>query len=183
MSVAARDDLHRIGEQLELHTLFFGLRDFFRQGRHFDAAAAIDDGDFLGAHAQGRACGVHGHVASADHDGLLAEGNLLAQIHRTKKIEAVHHASGIVARQAHLLALVRARADEDGGVAGFLQAIDGDVLAQLLPELHLDAFVEDLRNLVVEHVARQTVRGHAQTKHAAQEWARLEECHAVALRG
>jgi hypothetical protein len=103
-----------------------------------------------------------------------------------RKVEAVHHAGRIVAGQAHLLALVRARGHEDGGIAGLLQTVDGDVvfaLAQLLAQLDLDAFVEDLLDFVVEHVARQAVRGHAQAKHAAQERSRLEQGHAVPLRG
>jgi hypothetical protein len=69
-AATAGDDLDGVRQQLELHALFFGLLDFFGQRGHFGTTAAVDHGDFFRAHAQGRAGGVHGDVAAADHDRL-----------------------------------------------------------------------------------------------------------------
>ena len=182
----AGDDLHGIGQQLELHALFLGLLNFLGQSGHFNAATAIDNRHFLRAHAQGSARGVHGHVATADDNRLLARGYLLAQVHGAEEVEPVHHALRVVAGQAHLLALVRASGHEDGGIAVLLESLDSDIArtsAELHAQLDLDALIENLLDLVVEHIARQPVRRHAQAKHAAQERPRLEQRHTVALLG
>ena len=45
----------------------FGVMDLFGPGGHLLARAAVEDVDVLGAQPPGRAGGVHGHVAAADH--------------------------------------------------------------------------------------------------------------------
>ena len=81
---------------------------------------------------------------------------------------------------------MRAGGDEDGGIARLLEAADGDVRrasAKLDAQLDLNPVIENLLDLVVEHVARQAVGRHAQAKHAAEERTGLEQSDAVALLG
>ena len=71
IAVLVADDLHRIGEQLELHFLLHGVVDLLLTGGDLLHAAAVDDVDLLGAHALGAAGGIHGHVAGANDGDLL----------------------------------------------------------------------------------------------------------------
>ena len=65
-------DTHRGLEGEKLRALGQRALHLLGQGRHVLLAAAVDAADFLGAQADGAASDVHGHVAAADDDHLLA---------------------------------------------------------------------------------------------------------------
>ena len=124
------DDFHRRGQQPQLHALVLGLFDFFLVGGHGLAAAAVDDGDVLGAEPQGGAGGVDGRVAAADHHHVLAHRHRAAEVVGAEEGEGVGDAFGVVAGHAQAHARRRADAEEHGVVAFGPQRLEREVLAQ-----------------------------------------------------
>ena len=61
--------------------------------------------------ARGRTRHVHGHIAAADHDHFLADGEPVAQVGVEQEIDALVHAVQIDARNRKVAAAVRAHGD------------------------------------------------------------------------
>ena len=55
---------------------------------------------------------VHGHIAAADHNDFLADGELVAQIHVEQKIDALVNPVKINARNRKIAAAMRAHGDQ-----------------------------------------------------------------------
>ena len=111
---------------------------------------------------------VHGHVAAADHNHLLADGELVAQIHVEQKIDALVDAIQINARNGEIAAAVRAHGDQHGVEALVAQVGNREVASGRVIELKRDvAGLENFSHLRFHHVARQAVFGNAEVKHSA----------------
>ena len=63
----------RVVQGEELDTFFLGVLHLFEAGRHLGFRTAIDNHHPFRTQAFGRAAGVHGGVATTDHDDLLAD--------------------------------------------------------------------------------------------------------------
>ncbi len=182
IAVAVGHDPAGVGQQFECDAFLCGLGDFFGQGGHLGAAATVNDGDLNSAEAEGGPGRVHGDVAAADDRDPLADGNRLAQVGLAEEVQAVHDPLGGVAGEGDRLTLVSARRDEDRAETLGAQVVDGDVGADLGIQADFDPVVEQLLDLEVEHVPRQTIGGHAQPQHSAQERPGLEDRHAITQR-
>ena len=64
-----------IVEREEFNAFLAGVVNFLGACRHFGFTAAVNDGGRLGSQTQGCAHGVHGRVATANNDNVLAVGN------------------------------------------------------------------------------------------------------------
>ena len=92
----------------KLAALGLGTRDLLVLGRHVGDAAAVNDGDLLGAHANGGACHVHGHVAAANYaDALVREvrADLITQ--GTQHLDGGKHTHRVLPGKAQLAVQVR----------------------------------------------------------------------------
>jgi nucleotide-binding universal stress UspA family protein len=101
--------------------------------------------------------------------------------HRLEPVDAdVDVVAVVTARYLEVLALWRTRADEHGIevlVEQFLHALDAMV------ELQVDAKIEDVADLLVEHSRRQTELRDVGTHESAGRVQRLENRDLVAERG
>jgi hypothetical protein len=108
-----------VGQVVELDPLVLRRLDLFGVSRHVLAPPPVDDVYLLGAQAPGRACGVDGHVAAADHAHLLArQVRRIAQGDVPQKVDAVQHAVHLFALDAQLAAVVGADGEDDSRVTG-----------------------------------------------------------------
>ena len=118
MTLLVAEHRHRVDQEVELHALLFGALDLLGRGRHVVPLAAVDDVHLARAQAPGRAGGVHGRVAAADHHHALA-----LQVGRLPDGDVAQHLHGVVdarlvfAVDAQVAAAVRAERQHDGRVA------------------------------------------------------------------
>ena len=111
---------------------------------------------------------VHGHVAAADHNHFLADGELVAEVHVQQEIDALVDAIQINPRNGEIAAAMRAHGDQHGVEALAAQIGNGEIPARRVIELERDvAGLENLPHLRFHHVAGQTVFGNAEIKHSA----------------
>ena len=99
-------------------------------GRHLGLGAAVDDGD-VAAEPPGRARRVHGGVAAADDDDVLAVGTPAAasrnrpsplhEVDAGEELVGRHHVEQVLARHVHEARQAGAGADEDLPEAGRLE--------------------------------------------------------------
>ena len=108
---------------MELDPFFLGFMDFFRVGRHFFAAAAIQHMDLGSSQAERRARRIHGHIAAAHHGHPLPQRERLAHVGGPQEITPAVHLPQILAGDVHLQALLRADRDKNGFVALLLQVL------------------------------------------------------------
>src|SRR6516165_6489022 len=72
--VAFAEQRFRCGEPDELHALFLGMAHFPRRARHVLAVAPVKAAHGLGALSHHGAHTIHGRIAPAHHDDMLADG-------------------------------------------------------------------------------------------------------------
>ncbi len=104
-------------EQMKLIDLVETLFDLVGRGGHGLVVFDADEGDLLGAQAQGRAAGVEGHVAAADDDHVLAHGDGLLEGGVAQQVDGGEDALGVVAGDRQRAAALQADAQVDGLVA------------------------------------------------------------------
>ena len=118
--------------------------------------------------ACGRACHVHGHVAAANHNNFLADGEVVAEIHVEQEIDALVDAVEVDAGNAEIAAAVRAHGDQHGIESLAAQIGDGEVPAGRMIQLQRDvAGFENLAHLRFHYVARQAIFRNAEIEHSA----------------
>ena len=106
---------------MEVDALFLGFFDLPGVGRHLVARAPVDHLDVLGAQADGRAGRVHGGVAAAQHQDVVADVDRLVQRHLAQELDGVHGPGQVFARDAERPAQVSADGHEGGLEALLLQ--------------------------------------------------------------
>ena len=134
-------------------------------GSLFDASAV--DQSSLSAQQLCGHCAVHGNVAAADDDDLLA--GIVSTAGGTgclQEINSGHNACLISTGDLGQLCLPQACADEDSGIF-LLQLLNLDVLAHLGVEDKLHAQVLDLLDVVIDNVLGQSGGSDAIGQHAA----------------
>ena len=124
----------------------------------------------LAQHLAGRGPGhIHGYVAAADDENLLADGEGVAEIHIEQKVDALVDAVEIDAGNGEIAAAMSANCDQDG-IEIAPQIGDAAVAAGRMVEFQHDiAGGENLAHLGFNHVAGQTVLGQAKIEHAARD--------------
>ena len=83
------EDLDRAGEELHADALALGLAELLLVDDQLAARPAVDDRDVVGAVAEARPRAVHRGVAAADHDDVLADVELLAEVRLLHEVDAV----------------------------------------------------------------------------------------------
>src|SRR5512133_3424662 len=167
--------LHGRGEVLELHTLLHGVFEFLFAGRGFLHGAAVDHRDMLRAHAAGGTGGVHGRVARAHDDDVLADGHRRGVVREevgAHEVDASEELVGgvdalvLLARNAHHLRQAGTGAHEDGIVL-LAQVVQGHAAADegVHDELHAQAAKR--LHLLIHDLVGQAEFGDAVEHHAA----------------
>src|ERR1035437_4465381 len=100
-----------------------------------------------------------------------------------EEVDAGQHPRGVLVLYAHLGAVPRPQPQEDGVVAALLQAGHREVAPELDVGGELDAEIEDLVDLQVEHVLGQAVLGDAVAQHAPRLGLGLEHRNFEAAQG
>ena len=119
--------------------------------------------------ARGRAGHVHGHVAAADHDHFLADGEFVAEVDVEQKVDAFVHAIEIDTGDAEIAAAMRSHGDKHGVEALAAQIGNREVAAGRMIQLQRDvAGLENLAHLRFDDIARQAVFGDAEIQHSAR---------------
>ncbi len=123
---------------------------------------------------------VHGDVAAADHNHLLADGELVAEIHVEQEIDAFVNAVQVHAGNGEIAAAMRAHGDQDRVEALMAQVGNREVASRSLIELESNvAGCENFPHLRFHHVTRQAVFGDAEVKHSAGHRSGLKNCDRV----
>ncbi len=174
------DDAGGGHEELEADPFLLGLLDLLDGGGHLGPGPAVEDEDVLGARADGRADGIHGHVSAADDGDLLAQEYLLAQVDALQVVDAVDHALHVLAGDVELARELCAHAEEQGVVV-LAELLQGDRLADLLVAEDLHAHVGHGLDLGVEDVAGQAVLGDAEGHPSAGDGGLLVDGDVIAL--
>ena len=104
---------------------------------------------------------VHRHIAAANHNYLLADGELIAEIHVEQEIDPLVDAIQVNAGDGEVAAAVRAHGDQHRVEA--LMVRESEVSSCGLIQLEGDvAGLENLADLRLDYVARQAIFGNAQ---------------------
>ncbi len=148
---------------------------------HLLEARAHDHLHVLAAQAARRAAAIHRGVAPAQHDHALADLRDVAERHRREPVDAdVDIGRGLFpSRDVEVAPARRARADEhrvEALAEERLQRIDAVAGAEV------DAQVEDVSRLLVDHRFRQAELGNLRADHAAREAVGIEKGDVVAER-
>ena len=175
------DEADRLQVLEDVDAFFLGVLELPRRRLEVLARLARDDLDVGRAEPLGRAAAVHGGVADADDQHALADRVDVAEVNRLEPLDADEDLVGVVAAgNLELLALGRAAADEHrvelAGVEQRLQAVDRRVVA----DVH--AHVDDVADLLVEHLFGQAERGDVDAHQAAGPRQLLEDRDLVAER-
>jgi len=167
-------------EEFHLDALFQCLFDLLGRGGHFRPGTAVEDEDVLGARTDRRPDGVHGDVAAADDGDLVAEENLFPEINPFQIIDAMDDALHLFAGDIQLAAVDCSATDKDR-VIFLLELIEGNILADGLVQMNLDAEVLDDLDLRPEDVLGEAIFGDAHGKPAARHGEGFEDLHVIAL--
>ena len=171
-------NLHRLGEDLQVDPLLQCFVNFPLVSRHFSAGATVDNSHFAGAQAHSRARRVDGRVPAADDHHPFAQTCLLAQGYSAQEWHTVKDALRfILTRDAQLLRLVGADGQKDRSKAFVEQFVH---ISNGVVELKGHPQFQNLVNLIVEHLARQAIGGNAHPGHAPGHWQGLVDSDLVA---
>ena len=162
-------------EREEFNAFLAGVVNFLGACRHFGFTAAVNDGGRLGSQTQGCAHGVHGRVATANNDNVLAVGNgriggCIGSIHQVgarQVFVAGHHARMILAGDAHEVGQACARGNEYAGIAFCFQFVNGDGFPNDAVFDEGDTCGFERVNLVVHNRIGQAKLGNAVFQHTA----------------
>ena len=174
---------HGGDEEVHLHALVLGLRDLRLVGGHLRARAPVEEAHLGDAQAQRGARAVDGGVPAAHHQHPAVDVDLALEAELLEELDAGEHPRGVFVRDAHPGAVPGPDSQEDGVVAALLEAGHREVAPELDVGGELDAEIEDLVDLEVEHVLGQTVLGDAVAQHAPRLGLGLEHRDLVAAEG
>ena len=162
---------------MELDALFLGVMDFLGARRRLGLGAAIDAVHLFGAKSQRDAHGVHRGIAGADDGDATAElqrrvvlGEVAGvhQIAAGEQFVGGQHAVERFTGNAHEARIAGAGADEYGVVAHLGEhLLDGEQAADQRVALELDAELDQLADLGVDHAVGQAEFGDAVFQDAA----------------
>ena len=161
-------------------------------GGHLGLGAAVGDDRALGAQALGGADGVHGHVAAAEDDDVLAvlgRGVVLREVVRLHEVHAGEVLVGeedvrqVLAGDVEELRQARARGDVDGVEALLEELVGVGDVAHDRVVLELDAHLFQAVDLALDDRLRQTELGDAVDEHAAAGEEGLEDGDVKAVAG
>ena len=128
----------------------------------------------------GRAHDVHGDVAAADDDDLLAvEVRHVVIADGTQHHDGGHDVAAVLAGDADLFVLMGADGDIDAVIL-MLELFKPDVLANGHAGVDLNAGGEDGLDLLVKELSREAVARDAVAEHAAELLALFVDGHGVA---
>ena len=163
------DDAVRRGQEHEAHALLLGRLDFLGDGRHVLAFAPVNDGG-RSAHAHGRAGGIDGGVASADHRRVVAERHSFAGRRFFEERQGGAHAGEFGAGQIDPVFLPSADRQEHR-VETRVQLIERQILADDGVEDEIDPQTANDLDLAIQHRLRQAVLRQGVSQHApGSEW-------------
>src|SRR4051812_45519927 len=121
---------------------------------------------------------VHGNVAPADHDDLLADRELVPKVHIEQEIDAFVNAIEIYAGNGQIATAMRSYGNQNGVESLPAQLGDGEVSSRCMIQFEGDvAGFQDLPNLRLHDIAGQAVFGNSEVEHAASDRRRLEDGH------
>ena len=161
--------------------LVHGILLLPRRGLHLLEAGADHDGDLLAAEAARGTAAIHGGVAAAEHDDAPADLGDVAERNAGEPVDADMDVGGGLgaAGDVEIAAARRAGADEDR-VPAFgqerLEAVDA------LAGAEIDAEIEDVVALLVDHRFRQAEARNLGADHAARLGVGIEHGAVVAER-
>ena len=168
------EHLDRAGQELHPNALALGLAKLLFVDDEFRARAPVDDRDVFRTVTEARARAVHGRVATADHDHVVAHGELLAEVGDLHEVDAVLHPVELVAGDVEDDRVHRARRDRDR-IEVALELIEGDVHADRRVVDERDPEALDEADVHLDRLARQTERGNADEHRAPGVWQRIED--------
>ncbi len=109
-----------------------------------------------------RAGHVHGHVAAANDDNLLADGELVSQVYVQEKIDSFVHAIQIDTGNGKIAAAVGAHRNQHSIKSLRAQIFNGEILSRALVEFQRDiARLQNFPHLRFHYIARQPVLRNA----------------------
>src|SRR5438105_2089312 len=124
---------------------------------------------------------VHGNIAAADDNDLLANRELVAQIHVEQEIDAFVNSVKINAGNAQIATAMCPDRDQHRVKTLPPQIGNSEVFASRVIELEGDVSGrEDLAHLRLDHIARQAVLRNSEVKHAARNRSSFENCDCIA---
>ena len=164
---------------VELHAVVQRLVDLPVVGGHLAARLEADHVYLGGAEPARAARRVDRDVAAADHDdGLAGEVRRCAELDVAQERERARDAGEVLAGNAQASRGRRAGRDQDGVVAVALERVE---IVDPRARRDLDAGIGDVRDIALDHLGRQPVRGDREPKRAAGHGRCFEDLHAVAL--
>ena len=156
------------GEGNELYALCYRALHLLGERGHVGLTAAVYAGYLPCAEADGASAYVHGHVAAAYHDYLLAGKVGQAVVaYGAKHLDGAHYAPAVFALYAGLFVGV--------GAYGYIQCVifvlklvEAHVASDGYAGLYFYAGREYGFNLLIQYLPRKAIGGDAVAQHAAQ---------------
>ena len=165
----------------ELDPFFLCLGHFVRIGGHVALLAAVGHRNTC-AEAHRGTGDIHGDIAAADDDDLLADGRPCAGVHFAQEVDSAPDTLQVLARDAESSGLLGTDGEIDGVIALLTQLLNGDVLSDL------DAAAEDHAkflehvDLGVQHGLLQTEGRDSVAEHTAGKLVFVKHRHAIVVR-
>ena len=186
-------ELDRVGQQAEFDALLAGVLGLFGAGRHFGLGAAINQRRGPRSQPPGRPHRVHGGVAAAHHNHVLAPAVVerlvvlvrlvgAHQVHARQKLVGRVDAVEVLAGDAEKLRQSGAGGDENRVVVLVPhQFVDGDALADHHVGLELDAHAAQVVHLALDDGFGQAKLRNAVDEYAADLVQSLKNAHPMAF--
>src|SRR5215213_6261102 len=174
------EDLDRAGEEFHPDALALCLAELLLVNDQLAAGSAVDDRDVLGPVAEAGPGAVHGGVAAADDDDVLADVQLLAEVRLLHEVDAVVDAFEVGTRNVEGDGVHRAGRDRNA-VEVALELLERDVLADRRVEDERDPESLDEPDVHLDCLARQAERRDADEHRPAAIGQRVEDGDLEAL--
>ena len=139
----------------------------------------VSGGLLVGGGPQRGAGCIHGDVAAADDDDLLAHVDVETLVGVDEELERPEHAVGIVARDVEAPAQ-RGAGGEEHGIVTLAQFLQGHIGAEAGAEPHVDTQADDRIDVPLEQIPVEAVLGDAVEHHPAETVGRFVEGDPVA---
>src|SRR5215472_4336820 len=119
-------------------------------------------------------------ISPADYNHLLADGELVSEIHVQKEINSLVNAVEIYAGNTQVATAVGANREQNRVESLVPQIGEVEVASRCMIQLQREVSrFEDLAYLRFHHVAWQTIFGDTEVEHSSRNWGGFEDCHRI----
>ena len=174
------DYLPRAPRVLYPDALFFRFLYLPGVGRHFLGGLQADGGNLGRPQPPRRPGDVHSHVAAADDHHPVAQADFFTLVNVPQEVERQQHLWPVNAGDGQAATQLRPDGQVNRLIALFLQGVKGGLAVNRGIELELYPGINNILDVLGQHVLGETVLGNGRMKLAARLRACLKNRHGIA---